>query len=171
MSLRADADFRFERALQAWGSSLSRIAAAYSHDPADAEDLLQEILFAVWKAFGAFRGECSERTFVFRVAHNRALSHIRRRVRTVSLSDDLGLADPRPDPAARALASQATARLMSAIRTLPELVRQVVMLQLEGLTNAEIAEVLGVTPGNVAVRLTRGRKRLRELLDEEGPTA
>jgi RNA polymerase sigma-70 factor, ECF subfamily len=168
VSQRTEADVRFERALAEWGASLSRIAVACSRDHADAEDLLQDIHFAVWKGFAKFRGECSERTFVFRIAHNRALSHIRRRVRTVVLDDECGLADPRPGPADHALSRLANERLMAAVRSLPELLRQAVMLQLEGLSNPEIADVLGVTAGNVAVRLTRGRKRLRELIEKAG---
>jgi len=58
------------------------------------------------------------------------------------------------------------ARLMSAIQSLPVTHRQMIVLALEGLSHAEIAEVMGITENNVAVRLTRIRKALKDVLGE-----
>lgn len=59
-------------------------------------------------------------------------------------------------------------RLLGAIQRLPEGHRQVVLLSLEGLSHADIAEVLGITENNVAVRLSRARRALKDLLAAEG---
>lgn len=162
----------FERVAGEYGAALGRLAAAYERDEHEREDLLQDILFALWRALPSFRGECSERTFVYRVAHNRALTH-RRRARP--LGEDLERAgpvfDPRADPAERAVASERRQHLLDAVRRLPPSYRQVVTLRLEDLANAEIAEVLGVNENTVAIRLTRARKALAELLTEEWSNA
>jgi hypothetical protein len=62
-------------------------------------DLLQEITFAIWRALPSFRGESSERTFIYRIAHNRALTHIaKRHPEQLELSMALELPDISPDP-------------------------------------------------------------------------
>ena len=65
-------DDRCVRLLHEHDRALRRLAASYERDPSRQQDLVQEIWLAVWQALPRFRGECSERTFVFRIAHNRA---------------------------------------------------------------------------------------------------
>ena len=149
-----------------FGPSLDRLAAAYEGDPAERDDLLQDISFALWRALPAFRGECSERTFVYRVAHNRGLTHrARRRLRvTEPLESVEVMADPRPDPEQVTIRNLTRDRLQAAVRRLPEGARQVVTLSLSGLGAAEIGDVLGITENNAAVRLSRARRALKDLL-------
>jgi RNA polymerase sigma factor (sigma-70 family) len=156
---------RFARLLREHGPALRRLAAGYEADQHEREDLLQEIALALWMALPSFRGECSERTFVFRIGHNRALTHRRRRqARPPTLDDMTAIADPRADPEADLARAQHHDRLMAAVRRLPHPHRQVTMLSLEGLSHREIAEVLGITENNVAVRLSRARTTLGRML-------
>jgi RNA polymerase sigma-70 factor (ECF subfamily) len=159
-------DARFTRLLVAFGPSLDRLAAAYESDPAERDDLLQDISFALWRALPSFRGECSERTFVYRIAHNRGLSHrARRRMRvTEPLESVEVLPDPRADPEQAMIRNLTRERLLAAVRRLPEGARQVVILSLSGLGAGEIGEVLGITENNAAVRLSRARRALKDLL-------
>ncbi len=162
---RAMEDGRFEQILLTHGGSLRRLCALYERDPAERDDLLQEIAFAIWRALPTFRGECSEKTFVYRIAHNRVLTHrFKKRVAAVPLSAAQEIADPTANPAAAAEKESERARLQDAVRCLAANLREPVVLRLEGLTDREIAEVLGLTPGNVAVRLTRARHALRVAL-------
>lgn len=163
-------DARFERLLREYGAALERLTGVYERDAAERQDLMQEIAFAIWRALPRFRGESSERTFVYTIAHNQAVSHRwRSRRRDTPLADAMDQADPAPDPERLAAAADRRARLERAIRALPVPLRQCVALRLEGLRDAEIAEVVGISAGNVAVRLTRARRLLRELLPEEEP--
>jgi RNA polymerase sigma factor (sigma-70 family) len=158
----------FERVVRTHGPALGRLAAAYERDAQEREDLLQDILFALWRALPTFRGECSERTFVYRVAHNRALTYRRQaRPRNEALDEAVGVSDPHADPAEDAALAQRREHLLDAIRRLPTGYRQVVTLRLEDLSNPEIADVLGVNENTVAIRLTRARKALAELMHEE----
>lgn len=110
----------------------------------------------------------SDRTFIFRIAHNRAMSHLaKRRPPALAASDDLDVQDPRPDPEAVLLRDQRYARLLAAIRELPVDYRQVMTLALEGMSYAEIALVVGIRETNVGVRLNRGRQMLRRLMEVE----
>lgn len=160
-----DAEAVLERVLAAHGAALGRLARTYTDNADDAQDLLQEIAVALWRALPSWRGDASERTFVFRVAHNRGLSfRAARRRSAVSLDQ---AAEP-PDPAAPAdeavQAADRAERLRRAVARLPAAWQQVVMLRLEGLADREIAAIVGISEGNVAVRLTRARRALRDLL-------
>ena len=153
----------FERVLRDYGPALRRLAAAWEREPAAQEDLVQEILLALWRALPRFRGEASEKTFVFRVAHNRALAHrFKPRSERVPLEAAADVRDPRPSPEDKAAAAQKRDRLMRALRALPVPARQVLTLSLEDLSRAEIAAVLGITENNVGVRLSRARRLLQE---------
>ncbi len=158
---------QFERIVQLHGPALRRLALAYGRTTADADDLFQEICFAIWRSLPTFRGECSERTFAFRIGHNRGLTHrSRRRPEPVELDDSAR--DERPGPDAMAVAAAERDRLLDAIRQLGDGHRQVVLLSLEGLSHGEIGEVLGISENNVAVRLSRARKELRVRLGALG---
>ena len=156
----------YDRILREHGPALRRVAAIYEADPARREDLFQDVCLALWQALPRFRGDCSERTFAFRIAHNRGLSHgWKSRGRTADLDEAEEIPDTRRDPEIELCDRDRRERLRDAVRRLPAGARQVVALSLEGLSHREIGEVLGLTENNVAVRLTRARKLLREILE------
>jgi RNA polymerase sigma factor (sigma-70 family) len=159
-------DDRCVRLLQEHDRALRRLAASYERDPARQQDLVQDIWLAVWQALPRFRGECSERTFVFRIAHNRAVSHVdyAQRRRVEPLPDEAPIPAGGPDPETSLSQRERSARLHQAVQDLPLAMRQVVVLTLEGLTNAEVADIVGTTENNVAVRLTRARAELGRAL-------
>ena len=160
---------RYERILREHGPALRRAAGGYEFDPARREDLFQDICLAIWQALPRFRGEASERTFVFRIAHNRGLTHRSRRPATAAdLTEAEEIADPAASPEAALQDGQRRKRLREAVHRLPLEPRQVLTMALEGLTPREIADVLGLTENNVAVRLTRARRLLRASLTGEG---
>jgi RNA polymerase sigma factor (sigma-70 family) len=168
-STSQSADAALEKVIRDHGAILDRVAWGYVDNAHDLEDLMQEILLALWRALPRFRGESSERTFVLRVAHNRGISFsiARRHRRTTELTEADQVPDPSPLAEQKVIVEQRRDRLFEAIRRLPEIQRQTVMLQLEGLSQREIAQVQGITETNVGVRLTRARKLLRALLGEE----
>jgi len=165
---RHELEQSFDEILRNYGAALNRLAASYVRDSREREDLLQEIVFAIWRALPGFRGESSERTFLFRIAHNRAITHLaQRRPAAIAADDDLQVlevADSRPDPERAFFEQQQGERLLEAIRNLPLAYAQVITLTLEGMSYSEVADVLGISEANVGVRLTRSREMLRKLL-------
>jgi len=157
----------FLRLFAQFGSAMRRLASVYVNDARDREDLVQEIAVALWQAIPKFRGEASERTWLYRIAHNTAITastKLRRRGRTESAVDDL------PDPPAESIhgddhliEAQKKGWLMVAIRELAAVDRQIVTLHLEELSYREIQEITGMTEGAIATRLSR----IRELLAEQ----
>ncbi len=161
----ADVEARLAAILAREGPALRRVAASYARDAARREDLFQDICLALWTALPHFRGESSERTFVFRIAHNRGIAAAaRRREVTEDLTAAEEVADAGPNPEAAADHRQRRAQLQEAVAGLPLALRQVLTLALEGLSHREIGEVIGISEGNVAVRLTRARKQLQARL-------
>lgn len=146
---------------------LARIAASYEADRSLREDLLQDIAVALWRALPRFRGDAALKTFVARVAHNRCVDHVvrhQRQPRTAALDDDMIDADRGPEQHTQR--SQQFGRLQDAVRALPLASRQTVTLALEGFSHQEIADALGISANNVAVRLNRARAVLKANLGE-----
>ena len=148
-------DELYEQAAAEFGAALARLAHGYEADDDKRRDLLQEIHLALWRSFEGFGGQCSLRTWVYRVAHNAATSYVigQRRARPqmlVSLEevDALSVA---PDSDRR----MALARLLELIRRLKQLDRQVILSYLDGMDAAETAELTGLSPGNVATKIHR----------------
>ncbi len=146
--------------------ALRRLVSAYVTNAADREDLLQEIAAGIWKSLPGFRGESSERTWIYRIAHNIAIrgsSQVRARSSRephIEVSFDRAAGGSSAED--RLLLDEKRQALIEAIRELPLAERQIVTLHLEGLSAAEIEEITGFTAGAVATRLTRIRQKLTE---------
>jgi RNA polymerase sigma factor (sigma-70 family) len=140
----------------------------YEADPARREELWQEVLLAIWRALPGFRGHSSVRTFVARIAHNRCVSHVARETRAlprVSQPAQEAPADTALQPHHLLQAEQTFTRLLEQVAAMPLGPRQVISLALEGFETAEIAEALGITTNNVAVRLNRARAALKGMVE------
>lgn len=151
---------RFEQLLDTYAPALRRLCAAQRRDPQDRQDLFQDIAVALWNAIPQFRGDSSERTWLYRIAHNVALTDDSRRQskrrREVQIDEH---------PAYGLAESPRRAELLDAVQRLDPIERQLALLYLEGLSTREIGDVLGITEGNTAVRLTRMRQRLTQMLN------
>lgn len=164
---RAGAAPDFDGVLREHGPMLGRIAGSYQAEPGRREDLLQEISLALWRALPSWRGDASLRTFVARVAHNRAIDYLARHRRVEDELDE-DHPDPGDDPLRHAEAQQRRRNLLAAVRRLPLGQRQVVVLALEGFSLREIGSSLGLEENTVAQRLSRARRELRDGLGADG---
>ena len=118
---RLTQDEHYARAAADFGAALSRLARAYERDADRQRDLLQDIHFALWRSFESFQGLSSLRTWVYRVAHNTAATHVLkdRRARVAQWVDLDHIADA-PDPATLTDAhaeSDTLNRLMALVHT------------------------------------------------------
>ncbi len=140
---------------------------AYENNEAQRDELYQEVALALWRALPRFRGDASHRTLIARITHNIGVSHIRKAMSNPSTGPLEGkhLSDL-PSPETEAVAQDNMRALLLAVNRLPLGLRQTVSLYLEDFSNREIAEILGLSEGNVAVRLTRARRSLSQLMEK-----
>jgi RNA polymerase sigma-70 factor (ECF subfamily) len=152
-------DDLYREAAAAYGGALDRLARAYEAGTDKRRDLMQEIHFALWRSFETFDARCSMRTWIYRVAHNVAASHVARQRRyspvpLASLEEVQAVADPNPSQLG-ADREHALNRLLALVHRLKPLDRQVILSYLEGLDATAIGEITGISPGNAATKIHR----------------
>ena len=172
---RSDAgrDALFERIAAEYSAPMARLARAHEADASLQQDLLQDIHVALWRSLPSFGGRCSLRTWVYRVAHNVAATHVWRRRRHASKNlvslDDIDIVSEAQAIDAAVDEANMLARLHALIQRLKPLDRQVFVLYLEGLSVDEIAEIAGLTHTNTGTKLHRIRTLLASQLNGETP--
>ena len=154
-------DELYQKVAEEYGAALARMAHAYEADPDLRRDLSQEIHLALWRSCGRFNGRCSLRTWVYRVAHNVATSHVVRQTRSkksapafLTLEDaEVQASDENVEISVDR--SQALERLFGLIQRLDPPDRQVILAYLEGLDADSIAEITGLSVANVWSKVHR----------------
>ena len=177
--LRAGEDSAYERLVREQSGRMLAVARRMLGDEDDAQAAVQEAFVSAFRALERFEGGSRLSTWLHRITVNAALMKLRSRKRRPEVSidellpsflEDGHLADPGVEwkrGADEMLESQETRQLVrDLIQQLPEPYRHALMLRdIEGLDTRETAEVLGVTPNAVKIRLHRARLALRTLLD------
>ncbi|AKS43013.1 RNA polymerase sigma factor [Wenzhouxiangella marina] len=158
----------FEQIIEDHGDMVWRIALAQERNRAVAEELYQEICFALWSARERIEGADHPRAYVARIAMNQAVSHVRREVQTPDIVEARDDADPSAGPEDNLNRLHRQQLLLAAVRQLPLNWRQPVTLTLEGFKPAEIAYVMGTSANTVSLRLSRARKALKDLMQGQG---
>jgi RNA polymerase sigma-70 factor (ECF subfamily) len=156
-------------AAREFGAAIARLARVYEANPDRRRDLVQDMHVALWRSFAQFSGQCSQRTWVYRVCHNTAISASRRRKAPLaSLEEIAEIASP-DDPEAAAGNAHALARLQGLIRRLTPPDDQVMLLYLEDVDAAAIAEITGLSARAVATRIHRIKALLSRQFREGEP--
>jgi RNA polymerase sigma-70 factor (ECF subfamily) len=150
------------RALADHAASIEAVVRRYVDDDMERDDLRQEIAIALWRALPRHAGGASERTYVLRIAHNRAATWCLKRARNRALFSALTSDHPQPWSVSGEVDLRfLTDRVSEALHRLPEGQREVLSLAAAGHTNAEIARQTGRNAGAVRVALHRARAVLR----------
>jgi RNA polymerase sigma factor (sigma-70 family) len=157
-------DDRYRQLAGAYGAMIARLARGYERDAEKARDLVQTIHVELWRSLSSFENQCSEKSWVHRIAHHVGVSHVIREARA-NAPDWAGIeelervaGDDCPEAALNQ--AQRQARLLTLIHRLKPADRQIVLLTLEDLTATEIADVIGLNANAVAVRLHRAKALL-----------
>jgi RNA polymerase sigma-70 factor (ECF subfamily) len=153
------------------GSSVMKVARAYTLTSEECQDLAQEILLEAWRSLPKFEGKASAATWFYRVALHTALKWHRkdrtRRSKQQPLLEVQVLATEGFNSAEQAQQRDTVLQLYRAIHQLPKTDAALVLLYLDELSYREMAEVLGISESNVGVKLNRAKKALSELMKED----
>lgn len=165
-------DARFAAAVAQYGDALYRVCCAYVPDDADRQDLYQEVLIRIWRNLESFRGESRLSTWMYRVAVNTCLGWLRQEHRRSQLlaraTEEQRHAATRQPPRHDRPVAADVQRLYETIARLSPVDRLLVSLYLEEMSTAEMASVLGISDGNVRVKLHRVKVRLRQMWETDG---
>ena len=163
----ADADALVRTIIDEHAAAMYRVAISIVRDGALAEDVVQESIVKAWQAAGTFRGDASLKSWVLRIAHNTAISMLRKR--REEFRDPATL----PEPASTlSLDRQVQSKMMLeqlwiALAGMDELTKTIVVLrELEAMSYEEIAQTLTVPLPTVKTRLFRARRALSVALKE-----
>jgi len=136
----------------------------FRRDAVEREDVFQDIMYQLWKSYPQFKGESKFSTWMYKVALNTAITHIRRSTRTprnAELTESLGRA---PDINEHMSREEEIHRLHEAIAALGDVDKAIILLHLEDQNYDEIASITGLTRTNVSVRLVRIKRALKDYL-------
>lgn len=137
-----------------------KVCYVYATDKENLNDLYQEVVINLWKAYPRFRGECTASTWVYRIGLNTCISFFRKsksRPEVVPITVDLEAFADEEDKTA------SLRELYRMINSLGQLERALILLWLEERSYQEIADIIGISKNNVAVRLNRIREKLRAM--------
>ncbi len=146
---------QFEAIYRQYYPKIFRLCMGYVNDDEQAKDLTQETFITVWQKLHTFRNDSAIGTWIFRIASNNCLRSMEKNKRTVTAALPVQLPDmPAPDR------EEKIQQLYRCIATLEETERIIIALVLEGLPQAEIAAVTGLSEGNTRVKVHRIKDKL-----------
>lgn len=156
----------FLEAVATHQSILHKVCRVYCDGLEDRSDLFQEILLQLWRAWAGFRGEAKLSTWIYRIALNTAVSDLRKRRRRPQTQEmDATAFLPEMETALLTESQEEIRFLYEAIRQLSSVEKAIVMLYLESHSYEEIAEIIGITPTHVGVKLNRIKQRLAKIIN------
>jgi len=162
----------FKQILEENKDRIYRICCAYERNAIDRDDLYQEIIINIWKNLDKFEGRSLVSTWIYRIAVNTSLMHIKKESRrnnskTGLDENSLNIAEPPNDDMEEKIETGKKIDMLNeCINELGTLDRLIISMVLEDLSYKEIAEVTGLTVNNTGVRINRIKKELLKLMEE-----
>lgn len=160
----------FEKLYKAYAARLFRYLFSMLGDANAAEELANDVMVAAWKGAAQFRGQSKPSTWLFGIAHHKALNELRRRqpqVVDIEEANEVASSAEGPETAVRRHSLEQTVR--GALQTLSPEHREVMELTFyQGLSYQEIAEIMQCPVNTVKTRMFYAKKKLQEALEKEG---
>ena len=142
---------------------LRKLCRLYAYTEADRQDLFQEIVIQLWRSYPRFRGDAKISTWMYRIALNTAITGLRRKKDFITSYEPANLPLHHSDDQSSQLAEERMQQLYSAIELLNEIEKAIVMLYMEDHSYQEMEEILGMSQGNLRVKMNRIKEKLRQL--------
>ena len=137
----------------------------YCSDNTDAEDLFQEMLLHLWKAYPQFNRDSKVSTWMYRIGLNTAITRLRKNNRRPQFQELLSVHNSMPEAGTQRMDLLFDKELQQAINSLNKLDKALLMLYLDEKSYKEIAEIMGFSESNVGVKINRIKKRLKEIMN------
>jgi RNA polymerase sigma-70 factor (ECF subfamily) len=158
---KADTEKQFEKHIEEHQALLYKICRLYAGTSADRDDLFQEIVIQLWKAYPKFRGDSQFSTWLYRVAINTAITGLRKAKQVVvSYEEAPANAATEDDNAGE---EEQLQQMYKAIEQLDSVEKAIVMLYMEERTYSEMEDIIGIGKGNLRVKMNRIKDKLRRI--------
>ncbi|NBC03684.1 MAG: sigma-70 family RNA polymerase sigma factor [Bacteroidetes bacterium] len=145
---------------------IHKVCGMYCDNEEDKKDLFQEILINLWKSFPSFRGDSTFTTWMYRVSLNVAFQRLRKTAKNREQAVLPTTFDTLNSPGKEDLPNIQRQQMYAAIEKLNEVEKAIVMLYLEENGNEEIAKIIGISQNYVRVKMTRIRRKLKQIVEE-----
>jgi RNA polymerase sigma-70 factor, ECF subfamily len=142
---------------------LFKVCNLYCRQEHERQDLFQEIVIQLWRAFPGFRGESKFSTWMYRIALNTAISDLRKKKHHIVTTEPDSLPDGIDDIQNYQEKEEKLKQLYAAISQLTEIEKAIVMLYLEDRSYDEMEDILGINQNNLRVKMNRIKDKLRKL--------
>ncbi len=139
-----------------------KVCNMYCNSKEDKEDLFQDIVLQLWRAYPSFKGDAKVSTWMYRIAINNAITRLRKetkREKHVSLDDEAFQVTTEDD-----LVNENAAQMYEAIKKLSEVEKALTMLYMDDCSYKEIAEITGLSESNIGFKLNKIKTKLRSLV-------
>lgn len=159
----------FLRLLEEHKRILYKVANAYCRNPEDRRDLVQEMVIQLWKSYPRYDARFRFSTWMYRISLNVAISFLRsttRRDRDTVPIENTDIIDFAVADRSMSDASDDYFTLQQLIGQLDTMSRATIILYLDGHSQIEIAEILGISPSNAGTRISRIKQKLQQSFDE-----
>jgi RNA polymerase sigma-70 factor (ECF subfamily) len=140
---------------------LHKVCRVYAKTEPDREDLFQEIVIQLWKAYASFKGHSKFSTWLYRVAINTAITGLRTKNNFIESYEPAGLPSHISNDNTNDETEEKLAQMYEAINTLNDVDKAIVILYMEDRSYEEMEEILGISQGNLRVRMNRIKEKLR----------
>jgi RNA polymerase sigma-70 factor, ECF subfamily len=158
---KQEAEKQFEKHIRENELLIHKVCRMYAYTTADREDLFQEVVIQLWNAYPNFKGESKFSTWLYKVALNTAITGLRKKKDFIESREPAQL--PEQTSEENGGRQEELRRLYNAIEQLNQVEKAIVMLYMEDKSYEEMEEILGMTQGNLRVKMNRIRDRLRQL--------
>ena len=160
---RQEAEQKFEKEIKEHELLLHKVCRIYAYTDADRQDLFQEIVIQVWKAYPKFKADAKFSTWLYRVAINTAITGLRKKRVAVTSYEPALLPSNIADDNIGASKEEQVQELYKAIEQLNEVEKAIVMLYMEDRSYEEMESILGINQGSLRVKMTRIKEKLRQI--------
>lgn len=146
---------------------LYKVSKMYMDNSDDQQDLFQEIVLQLWKAYDSFKGESQFSTWMYRVAINTAIVFLKKEKRKIDKYEiaSENIKEQESDADEKELKLQ---HFYKALQQLDKIDKAIIFYQLEGFSHKEIGSNLGISEGNARVKLNRAKEKLKEIIKKQG---
>jgi RNA polymerase sigma-70 factor, ECF subfamily len=151
----------FEQLIRENELMIHKVCRMYADSNADRDDLFQEIVIQLWKAYPTFRGEARFSTWLYRVAINTAITRLRKERDFIKSYSPAELPEYMQED--HSIEKEKEKQLHEAINRLSQVEKAIVMLYLEDHSYLEMEDILGISQGNLRVKMNRIKEKLRQL--------